>query len=532
MASSPVRRSATDLGLPEPSANERRTSGGPRARSEATEARAARVVARPRLALVAILVMQSMLMLDLGAVTISVPEIQDGLEASVSELQFILAIYSLAYAVTLVPGGRLGDLYGRRRVLLIGVGAFTLASLVAAAAPSAGFVVTARLLAGLSAALVAPQILAVIQVTFPPADRPRALGLWASAGAMGMVIGLVGSGLLMKADVLGLGWRAVLVVEACLGVAAFALARTAIGETRSGGRRALDLGGVGVLSVALLLIVYPLIAARTGGWDPWVWACLGASIPILVLFVRHERSYAARTGSPLLDLTLFRFRAFSIGLAAAFAFFSSSSVFLFLFTLLTQIGLGYSTLASGLMFAVAPFGFFLSSRQSARLATGMGRNAVVLGIFVTGAGLALLGVSVWVAGDSVGPAVIIPGTFLTAVGHGFTITQLLAFTLSEVHHDHAGAAGGAFAATQQLAIAVGVAMVGLVFYGVLDPAGSVSDYTAAFGITMVTYMLGLNLFVLCLVPFLPRWPQPAGARQLDLDDDLEPLGRPEPQIPA
>jgi MFS family permease len=456
------------------------------------------------LALLAVLIGQGLLIVDLGAVTLAIPAIQHDIGANLADIQLVLAAYSLAFAVLLITGGRLGDLHGRRRLFLLGLAGFTAASVLSACAPSPAALVVARLLAGLSAALTAPQVLAVIQVNYRPEELPKIMARFGVASAIGMIAGQLGAGLLIRSDVFGNGWRVVFVVEAVLGLAAVIGSAVGMRETALGEHQSLDLQGVGVLSVGLGLLVYPLVMAGATGWEPWVWACLTASLPVLAGFIVHEQRLGAAGGSPLLDLRLFRVRAFSAGLTLSVAFFTSVPPLVFLFTLLVQIGLGYDPFQAGAMFACTALAFLLASHVAPRLVDAMGRNALILAGLVNLAGTAVLVGSAFVFGDRLGPLTLVPGLCIGGIGQGLTLPPLMTFVMGEVPHEDAGSAGGAFSTVQQLGVAVGVTLVGLVFAATLDPVADASAYARAFGLTLLLYMAPLNLVMLALVPLLPR----------------------------
>src|SRR5579884_4106168 len=250
--------------------------------------------------------------LDFFILNVALPSIGDDLHASPSHFQLVIAGYGLAYAVCLITGGRLGDILGRKRVFMAGVAGFTVASALCGCAPSADALVLARMLQGVAAALMFPQVLSIIQVTFPAEQRGTAFGVYGVVQGAASFSGIVLGGLLVQADVFGLGWRPIFLVNLPLGVLTLLGGWLLIPESRSPTARRLDLGGVALASVALFLLVFPLVEGREAGWPWWAFACLAAAGPALLVFVAFERRVLRRGGSPLVELTLFRDRSFAV----------------------------------------------------------------------------------------------------------------------------------------------------------------------------------------------------------------------------
>jgi len=462
-------------------------------------------MARPWAVLGVVVLGQSMVAVDSGLVNVAVPSIREDLGTGVAELQLVLAAYSLAVAALMVTGGRIGDLAGRRRLFLIGMGVFTLGALLAGLAPNSTVLIACRVVQGVGAALTSPQVMAMIQVAFPGAARARALAIHGTVLGLGAAVGQVGGGLLVRGDLFGTSWRPALLVQVPLGAAAIVAGWRVLPESRGEEGRRLDLVGAGILALAMVLAIYPLVQARQAGWAAWVWACLAASVVTLGLFLLHQRHRSATAGAPLLELALFRSTAFSAGLVVALALMAGLIPFIFLFTLCFQGGLGYDPLQASLTYAPVPIAFLLGARSSPRLLHRLGRRALTLGVSIMMVGTLL----------SIGAALLerptltwwtfLPGGLLWGFGQGIVAPLLLGFVLRDVPRQHAGAASGVYSTVTQLGVAVGVAIVGLIFASLLGDRTTAEAHRHAFAWTQL-YNLGSEVLVLGLILLLPRAP--------------------------
>src|SRR4051794_417691 len=287
---------------------------------------------RSRLLLPVLFIGAFMYILDVFIVYVAAPSLHTELGASESDVQWVVGGYVLAFAVGLITGGRLGDIAGRRRMFRAGLVGFTLALTLCAAAPSAEALIAARVLQGLGAALLWPQVLSIIQVEFAPEHRARPLAIMGVIAGLGAMAGQLIGGALIGIDAFGLGWRWVFLVNLPLGIAALALSGRAIPESRSSQAPRLDVSGVALGSLLLAMIAVPIVEGRELGWPPWVFASLAGAIPVGWLFVRLERAVAASGRAPLLEFRLFRVRDFSRG-AVAMALLYAVISFFFLVTL-------------------------------------------------------------------------------------------------------------------------------------------------------------------------------------------------------
>src|SRR5499427_694728 len=340
------------------------------------------------LTLIILLLAAFMNLLDVSIVNIAIPSIQRDLQASYADVQWALAGYTLAYALVLITGGRLGDTFGRKRLFLIGVTGFTIMSALCGAAQSPGQLIAFRVAQGAMGAIMVPQVLAVIQVIFPPAERIKALAGFGVTAGLGTVSGPLIGGLLIQHNLLGLDWRPIFLINVPVGILAVAASAVLVRESRAPRPPKLDPVGVGLVSAALLLLLYPLVEGRQLGWPAWTFASMAAAAPVLAAFIGYERLKARRDGSPLVPPRLFGERGFSAGMAIAVTFFMGIASFGLVLTLFLQLGLGFSPLHAGLTFLPFSVGVLISSGAAARLAPRFGRGVTMAGALIMAASMA------------------------------------------------------------------------------------------------------------------------------------------------
>jgi len=419
------------------------------------------------LTLVILLLAAFMNLLDVSIVNIAIPSIQRDLHASYADVQWALAGYTLAYAVVLITGGRLGDAFGRKRLFLIGVIGFTLMSALCGAARSPGMLIASRVAQGAMGAIMIPQVLSVIQVIFPPAERIKALAGFGVTAGLGTVSGPLLGGLLTQHSLLGLGWRSIFLINVPVGILAVAAAAILVRESRAPQPPKLDPGGVALVSAALLLLLYPLVQGRQLGWPAWTFVSMAAAGPAFGLFVGYERMKARKDGSPLVPLSLFRERAFSVGMSIAVTFFLGVASFALVLTLFLQIGLGFEPLHAGLTFLPFSGGVLVASAAAARLAPRFGRGVTMTGALVMAAGMAGLIAIVHHYGVAVTTWDMAPGLVVAGLGMGSVLAPLADILLAGVPRQHAGSASGLLNTGFQVGASIGIAVIGVIFFGLL-----------------------------------------------------------------
>jgi EmrB/QacA subfamily drug resistance transporter len=434
-------------------------------------------------ALAVVLVAGFMQLVDISIVNVAIPSIQRDLDATYSQIQWVLAGYQLAFAVTLITGGRLGDIFGRKRLFMLGMAGFTLASALCGLAQNPEMLIGSRFLQGVMGAVMFPQVLSVIQVAFPPRQRGAAFGIFGATIGLATITGPLVGGLLIEGDLLGLGWRPIFLVNVPIGIGALVAAALYLGESRAPRALRLDLAGVVLATSGLLLLVYPLVQGRDLGWPAWTFASMAASVLVLAAFAAWERRKKAADGSPLVDLALFRQRAFVAGLLVAAFLFMGIPAFFLTFTLWLQVGLGFSALHAGLTGVPFAVGSALASTASVRLAPRLGRRILSLGTLLLAIGM---GGVIWTVdryGGGTHSWQLIPALALCGLGLGCVVAPLVNVVLAGVRGQDAGAASGVLTTAQQVGGAVGVAVIGVIFFGLLSSqaAGVTADLAPRLG---------------------------------------------------
>jgi EmrB/QacA subfamily drug resistance transporter len=431
------------------------------------------------LTLVILLLAGFMNLLDVSIVNIAIPSIQRDLHASYADVQWALAGYTLAYALVLITGGRLGDIFGRKRLFLIGVAGFTIMSALCGAATGPGMLIGCRVAQGAMGAIMVPQVLAVIQVIFPPHERIKALAGFGVTAGLGTVSGPLLGGLLIQHDLFGLGWRTIFLINVPVGVIAFAASAVLVRESKAASPPRLDPVGVGLISAALLLLLYPLVQGRQLGWPAWTYVSMALCLPVLAAFVWYERIKGRRDGSPLVPLGLFWDRAFSAGMAVAVTFFLGIASFGLVLTLFLQLGLGFNPLHAGLTFLPFSAGVLVSSAAAARLAPRFGRGVTMAGALIIAAGMAGLIATVHHYGAAVTTWDLVPGLVAAGLGVGAVIAPLADIVLAGVPHRDAGSASGVFNTGLQVGNSIGIALIGVIFFGMLGSQSGPAASAAA-----------------------------------------------------
>jgi MFS family permease len=453
------------------------------------DAPASRTPVRLGRLLTIILTGQFMAILDVSVVNVAAPTIRFDLHASGAGLQLVIAGYTIAYAMLLITGARLGDLLGHRAAFQGGLALFTASSLACGLAGTTGLLIGFRVVQGAGAALMVPQVMSLIQRNFTGAARVRAFSVYGAVLAGGSVVGQVVGGVLVSADLFGTGWRPVFLVNVPIGLVLLAAgARTLPSDRGEKGRR-LDLPGLVSLSTAVLLFVVPLVLGHEENWPLWGWLMLGASVVVFGVFAVLQR----RAVSPLIPGRVAGAAGMRAGLVTIFLCMCTFGGFLFSLALHLQGGLGYSALRAGLFFIPGAGGFALSSLNWRRMPARWHRAMIPLGMVV--AGLGYLGLAVFASGGVwLEVAMAVAG-----LGLGASFSPLLAVSLTHVAVRDAADASGLLVMTNQLGQVVGVATFGTLFLSLAPPTGH------ALTVTSVTLAAAAVAAACCAVPLLrPR----------------------------
>ncbi|WP_328299879.1 MFS transporter [Streptomyces sp. NBC_00435] len=456
------------------------------------------------LILAVMIVAEIMDLLDASIVNVAGPALEESLGAGPVGLQWVIGGYALTLGAGLVLGGRLGDRYGRRRVFLLGLAAFTACSLLCALAPDTGSLIAFRLLQGAAGALLLPQGLGLLRENFSGPELTKVFGIFGPVLGLGGIIGPVLGGGLIEGDLFGLGWRSVFLVNLPIGIAALAVAAKFV--PRRPGDRAVrvDLAGACLVAVACALLVLPLNQGQEDGWPLWTWLSMAASALGFALFALQQRRTAAAGREPLVAPALLRKPAFSVGLVGIALFFAGLVGTQLVLTLYLQIGrhftageagLGNLPLAVGTAIGGAVSGAFLAGR--------IGRKVLQIGPLVQLVGAVLL----WFELDALGGAAfsvldVAPGVTVAGVGSGMVIAALFSFVLAAVDDEEIGSASGVLSAVQSIGGSVGVAVFGSVFFA----RASAGDFTGGYQRALVVQacLLAAFLAITFLLPAKAR----------------------------
>ena len=438
-------------------------------------------------------------LMDATIVNVAGPSIRAALGGSASTLQWLSAGYTLAFAVFLITGARLGDMFGRRRLFLIGAAGFTVMSAACAVAPSMEVLIAFRVLQGSFGALMIPQGFGMLKETFAEDEMAKVFGAFGPMLGLSILAAPILAGALVEANLWGTGWRLVFLINVPIGTAAFAGAVRVLPRTVAHPGIRLDTGGMVLIGVALSAIIYPLIQGRTDGWPAWTFVSLAAGAVLLGAFVLWERRHH---GDPLVEPGLLANHTYTSGILVALAFFGAFGGLLLCVSLFAQLGEHFSPVHAGLTLMAMVVGMIAGMGAGFALVGRLGRHLLHLGVVIVAAGTVVLALTVTGAGTA-STLDLAPGLFLIGLGAGASIGQLFDFILAGVGMDQVGSASGVLEAVQQLSSALGVAVLGTTFF-------------SAFGGHLPTHALAITAWA-CLVPlaatFLLLFKLPMRARQ-------------------
>jgi len=451
------------------------------------------------LAAIVLIVGALMDMIDVTIVNVALPSIRRDLHASATQLEWVVSGYMLAFAATLIIAGNLGDKFGRKRLFLCGAALFGLASLAAGLSGSGAELIAARVVQGAAAAAMAPQVLATFRVIFGRAERGKAFGIYGAMLGFASAIGLVLGGLLTGANLFGWEWRSVFYVNVPVAVAALIAGARFVPETKDPGARRPFVAGAVLLAGSLVAIVYPLLEGRQLGWPAWVWPLMAAGVAGLVVLGLIEARRTSTTVAPLLRAGLFRVPAFAAGMGIQLAFFAGMQGFFIAFALWLQAGEHFSPLKAGLTAVAFSVGSFIAAPVAVPLAQKAGRRILAGGAVLMVAGIGGVALAAPHVGVNGSPWPIVPGLVVAGAGLALLVIPLVNVVLAAVPAEVAGGASGLFSTAQQLGGALGVALLGSVFFGYLGR----HSFEAAL-VHTAPYAMGA--FALCgvLALLLPR----------------------------
>jgi EmrB/QacA subfamily drug resistance transporter len=433
-------------------------------------------------ALTALYLAMFMNVLDVSVVNLALPSIRQGLGATDTQLEWVLVVYVLAFSAGLLPFGRFGDVAGRARMFRWGVAGFTASSLACGLAPDITFLIASRALQGLCAAMMVPQVLAIVHVIFPVEEKGKAIGLFGSVSALGAVAGPLVGGVIVAADVFGLGWRPIFLINLPVGLISLAGALRFLPHIENESRVRPDWFGTFLFTLAVLTLVYPLVEGRQFGWPAWCFALMGLSAVLAVLFFRLQQHRARLGKAQLLPVLLTRDKVFVCGVALVALFFSSLAGLFFMMALFLQAGLGLSPMTAGLILAPHPVGVMLASTLTGRFGTRFQAARISFAMLAVFCGL--VAARLMVSSGTSASLLALP-FLIVGLGTGTAIPAVFQLVLSRVSGPDAGAGSGVLQAFQQVGMALGIAVQGQIFFQVLAAGRSEAFYRTAAAATLL-----------------------------------------------
>ncbi|PHP85227.1 MFS transporter [Burkholderia sp. AU18528] len=422
--------------------------------------------------------------LDFFIVNVALPSIRAELGASSSAEQLVISSYAGLYAVTLITGGRLGDLFGRGRVFFLGLIGFAIASTLCGLANSPWTLIVGRALQGVTAAIMAPQALASIQAIFPETEKPLALSLYGAVFGLAAVVGQALGGILISLNLLNLGWRTIFLVNLPLAILVVLFGIPLLKETRAQHARKLDLGGTALSMLTLGALIVPLIEGREAGWPVWAWASLLAVPALAWCFWRYERRLGSRGGAPLLDPAALRAPGLGRALLIALVLYSIGAFFL-LFSVYLQNALHVDALSAGLVFLPFGVGFLLGPLSTPFCARVIGAYVNPFGISLEIVGLVGLAglIDATPVGMPLAAAPLAAALFVIGFGQGLALPTLMRMVTGRVAPALSGMIAGIASSTLQVSTSLSVAIIGGIFYATLgthqDPASIAHAFIVA-----------------------------------------------------
>ncbi|MFT3933114.1 MAG: MFS transporter [Chitinophagaceae bacterium] len=433
--------------------------------------------------------------IDVFIINVAIPSIKKGVHATDAEVQLVIAGYLLGYASFLITGGRAGDHFGRKKVFFWGMLFFTVTSCLCGLSVNPFQLNITRFFQGLSASFMMPQTIAFIQLLFTDTkERAKAIGLFGITLGVAAVIGQVLGGYFSDTHWVIEGWRLIFFINLPIGIFTLWATHRFISETKRKEGQQFDYSGILILTIALMCMILPLIEGREKGWPLWSFAMMIASIAMLVYFVRDQKQKLAAGNNPLIDVRLFRIKDFNIGLIAVLFHFMLHTSYLLLSAVYLQNGLGVSALYCGLYFIFPGVLFTLSSLMASKLILRYGKRVLQIGALIMGVAFLLQMLLLKPGVDTLVIILLMGGWGL---GNGLVLPSLLNVSLKSVPVEYAGAAAGVYSTFQQTASALGISIIGGVFF-YYSKQGWQHAYIA--GITAILVCVALVSLMLYLLP--------------------------------
>jgi EmrB/QacA subfamily drug resistance transporter len=425
-----------------------------------------------------VLAAECMDLLDGTIVNVAAPTIHEDLHAGPSGLQWIIGGYALAFAIGLILGGRLGDIYGRKRLFVLGALGFVVSSVACAFSVDTGMLIACRLFQGTAAAMLIPQGLGIIQEVFSADEMGKAFTIFGTVIGLSAVLGPIIGGALIAANAFGSGWRLIFFVNLPLGLIAAIGAVRLMPESRATRKPTLDIVGTILAGLGMGLLIYPLIQGQEAGWPVWTYLMMGGSVAAFAALALWSRVKRSRGEDPLIESSIFRHRAYSSGLASILVFFAGMIGTLLVMTLFLQLGEHFSAIHAGL--TIAPFALGMAigaTLAGAVLVPRFGRTVLQVATVIMAGGIWWLHEVIAAHGLHTSSLDLIAPQLVAGAGIGMMVSPLFGFILAAVTGDEVGSASGVLNAVQQLAGALGVAALGTLFFSTLTHDGFVAAIT-------------------------------------------------------
>lgn len=448
-------------------------------------------------------------LLDGSIVNLALPAIQSNLDATSTQLQWVLVVYILTFAAGLLPFGRFGDIFGRDRMFIWGMAGFMLSSLACGLAPNIETLIASRAVKGLAGAMMVPQVLAIIHVIFPPDEKGKVIGLFGMVSGLGAVSGPLIGGVLVSADLFGLGWRPIFLINLPLGLASLLGALVLLPKIQSDTQSSVDWIGSVLFASAIIALTYPLIEGRTLSWPLWTFGLMALSLVLGGCFLLWQTRLAVTGRMQTLPVSLLKDSAFVGGIIIVSAFFAGIAGVILLLSVFLQSGFGLTPAQAGLALAPHPASAMIASLLTGRLGARWLKQRVL------GGALMLLAGMVWLQSVAGGADAALQGTdiliplLLIGAGMGASTVALFQSILARVSGPDAGAGSGVLQAFQQVGIAVGIALIGQIFFTVLGTSPDQALFNEA-ARTALWFPIGIYglLSALCIWRVLPSMGAP------------------------
>jgi EmrB/QacA subfamily drug resistance transporter len=449
------------------------------------------------LAFAAVITASVMDLLDSTIAQVAAPSIRRDLGGSYAVVEWLTAAYALAMAVGLLTGGRLGDLYGRKRVMLAGMAGFIAASAACAVAATPGELIAARAVQGAAAAIMLPQVFGLIRDLFAAHEMGKAFAVFSPVMGLSAMLGPIVSGGLISLNLFGVGWRMIFLVNIPVGIVALAAAARFLPQVQERAASArLDLPGAALAGVAMFLLVFPLVQGHELGWPGWLLGMFGASVPVLAGFGWYQAARKRSGGTPLIEPGIFTSRGYGPGIAFSMAFVSSMGGIVLIFNILLQAGLGFTPWHSAITTAPWAVGAFIGSAAGGITMGRLGRRVLHAGLVVEAVGLLSMAGVLRSAGIGVSTVDLLVPMIVGGIGMGMVFVPLFDIAMAGVRPHEMGSASGVLQTVNSLSMSVGVAGLGTIFFSLLGGGHAAGYLSAAQWTTIATVALLACAFVI------------------------------------